>query len=164
MLLTHPFEPRAWTHRAASELEAERSVASAKVERYRQRAEQEGAAAQEELELARQGCRRDQEALHAAHAAAQQVRVVLRILGITRYTARTTLTLHCSAMLGPSHIPGMCYTILLLRYLQATRAQFDEELAQLAAHAVAAQEARRRDAELERAAYEERLQERRKAP
>ena len=75
MLLTHPFEPqpRAWTHRAASELEAERSVASAKVERYRQRAEQEGAAAQEELELARQG-RRDQEALHAAHAAAQQVR------------------------------------------------------------------------------------------
>ena len=75
--------------RAASELEAERSVASAKVERYRQRAEQEGAAAQEELEQARQGCRRDQEALHAAHAAAQQVRVVLRILGITRYTART---------------------------------------------------------------------------
>ena len=55
--------------RAASELEAERSMASAKVERYRQRAEQEGAAAQEELELARQGCRRDQEALHAAHAA-----------------------------------------------------------------------------------------------
>ena len=71
MLLTHPFEPqpRAWTHRAASELEAERSVASAKVERYRQRAVQEGAAAQEELELARQGCRRDQEALHAANAA-----------------------------------------------------------------------------------------------
>lgn len=58
----------------------------------------------------------------------------------------------------------MCYTILLLRYLQATRAQFDEELAQLAAHAVAAQEARRRDAELERAAYEERLQERSIAP
>jgi hypothetical protein len=104
-------------HSAASELAAERSVANAKVERYRQRAEQEGAAAQEELELARQGCRRDQEAVHAAHAAAQQ----------------------------------------------ATKTRFDEELARLVAHAEAAQEARQRDMELEKAAYEQRLQEQRSA-
>eukprot|EP00964_Phaeocystis_antarctica_P073050 scaffold44795_cov59-Phaeocystis_antarctica.AAC.1 len=90
------------------------SYSTIKVERYRQRAEQEGAAAQEELQLARQGCRRDMEALHAAHAAAQQ----------------------------------------------AAKAQFDEELAQLAAHAEAAQAARQRGMEHEKGAYEQRLQER----
>ena len=43
---------------------------------------------------------------------------------------------------------------------QAAKAQFDEELAQLAAHAEAAQAARQRGMEHEKAAYEQRLQER----
>ena len=43
---------------------------------------------------------------------------------------------------------------------QAAKAQFDEELAQLAAHAEAAQAARQRGMEHEKGAYEQRLQER----
>ena len=117
-----------------------------KVDRYRQRAEQEGAAAQEELELARQGCRRDMEALHAAHAAVNH----------------TGLGPYRRADQGPRQVLLRTRLSLTLdsQAQQAAKAQFDEELAQLAAHAEAAQAARQRGMEHEKAAYEQRLQER----
>ena len=80
------------------------------MDRYRQRAEQEGAAAQEELQLARQGCRRDMEALHEVHAAVNHA----------------GLELHRRAGRVPGRSAGHTFEPYPGQAQQATKSQFDE--------------------------------------